>query len=183
MADEPLVSFRTPMPPGYCFVRKGNVYITAHCRKATKAAGQTVYVVTNGGGDGDDARPRPTNDARRPHVVLGLRCPRAARRAIADTVDAVERQWAGHRKPGARVVPARKTWKSDEDSSDDEYDDDDSNDNSDSDGSHGDAGADDDDYDDKDGDYLPPHGRRWQGSKINEMHQQFKDARACYVSR
>ncbi|KAH9430036.1 hypothetical protein MCOR02_009758 [Pyricularia oryzae] len=44
-ANEPMVTASTPMPPGYRFVSKGNVYITKNCRKNTQAAGKTVYVV------------------------------------------------------------------------------------------------------------------------------------------
>lgn len=46
-ANEPTVPPFAPMPHGYIFVRKGNVYITGHCRKQTGAAGQTVYTVVN----------------------------------------------------------------------------------------------------------------------------------------
>ncbi|TLD16743.1 uncharacterized protein PgNI_01171 [Pyricularia grisea] len=44
-ANEPMVTASTPMPPGYRFVSKGNVYITKNCRKNTQAANKTVYVV------------------------------------------------------------------------------------------------------------------------------------------
>ncbi|TLD30850.1 hypothetical protein PspLS_02213 [Pyricularia sp. CBS 133598] len=44
-ANEPMVTTSTPMPPGYHFVSKGNVYITKNCRKNTQAANKTVYVV------------------------------------------------------------------------------------------------------------------------------------------
>ncbi|TLS31011.1 hypothetical protein PpBr36_03491 [Pyricularia pennisetigena] len=43
--NEPMVTPSTPMPPGYRFVSKGNVYITKNCRKNTQAANKTVYVV------------------------------------------------------------------------------------------------------------------------------------------
>lgn len=36
------------LPPGYSFVRKGNVYITGNCRKMTQAVHQTVYSVLDG---------------------------------------------------------------------------------------------------------------------------------------
>ncbi|KAK2605626.1 hypothetical protein N8I77_008452 [Diaporthe amygdali] len=36
------------LPSGYSFVPKGNVYITGHCRRLTKASGRSVYVVING---------------------------------------------------------------------------------------------------------------------------------------
>ncbi|KAK0711703.1 hypothetical protein B0H67DRAFT_455409, partial [Lasiosphaeris hirsuta] len=55
---EPEVRFFSPMPSGYQFVPKGDVYITKNCRQKTHAAGQTLYVVFD--------------KANRP---LGLRCP------------------------------------------------------------------------------------------------------------
>lgn len=42
---EPVVRTGTPMPEGYVFVPKGNVYTTAQCRKQTQAADRIVYVV------------------------------------------------------------------------------------------------------------------------------------------
>lgn len=42
---EPVVISSTPMPHGYIFIRKGNVYITKNCRKLTHEAGAPVYVV------------------------------------------------------------------------------------------------------------------------------------------
>ncbi|KAI0143389.1 hypothetical protein BJ166DRAFT_453497, partial [Pestalotiopsis sp. NC0098] len=42
---EPVVRTSTPMPEGYVFVPKGNVYVTAKCRKQTQAADRIVYVV------------------------------------------------------------------------------------------------------------------------------------------
>lgn len=42
---EPEVSPKSPLPVGYRFVPKGNVYITANCRKRTHAIGATVYLV------------------------------------------------------------------------------------------------------------------------------------------
>ncbi|CAK7274862.1 hypothetical protein SEPCBS57363_006381 [Sporothrix epigloea] len=58
---EEIVLSTTPMPRGYTFVRKGNVYITAHCRRATHAEGRVVYTVVQ------DLSQR---------TILGLRCPR-----------------------------------------------------------------------------------------------------------
>lgn len=46
MADEPTVK-RGRIRPGYTLVLKGNVYITANCRKQSQAANQTVYLVVN----------------------------------------------------------------------------------------------------------------------------------------
>ncbi|KAL1892003.1 hypothetical protein Sste5346_007347 [Sporothrix stenoceras] len=55
---------RTPMPPFYTFVPKGNVYVTTNCRRKTHQAGQTVYVVTLHKKD------------------LGLRCPTTIVQAV-----------------------------------------------------------------------------------------------------
>ncbi|CAK7239608.1 MAG: hypothetical protein STHCBS139747_001039 [Sporothrix thermara] len=81
--DEPVVFPTTPMPRGYTFVRKGNVYITAHCRRATHAEGRVVYVVVPEGA--------PRNDSGK-RAALGIRCPkhivtsvRAAEQATRDT--------------------------------------------------------------------------------------------------
>ncbi|CAK7231733.1 hypothetical protein SBRCBS47491_008031 [Sporothrix bragantina] len=59
--DEQIVLPTTPMPRGYTFVRKGNVYITAHCRRATHAEGRVVYVVVR--------------NLSQDKTILGLRCP------------------------------------------------------------------------------------------------------------
>ncbi|KLU89180.1 hypothetical protein MAPG_08154 [Magnaporthiopsis poae ATCC 64411] len=45
--QEPEVSPKSPLPVGYRFVPKGNVYITANCRKKTHAIGATVYLVVD----------------------------------------------------------------------------------------------------------------------------------------
>lgn len=47
MANEPIIQ-RGSLPQGYAFVPKGNVYITATCRKDTQAAGKTVHLVVEG---------------------------------------------------------------------------------------------------------------------------------------
>ncbi|KAK4448944.1 hypothetical protein QBC34DRAFT_101059 [Podospora aff. communis PSN243] len=57
--DEPQVAPFAPMPKGYQFVRKGDVYITRSCRVKTHQAGQTLYVVVN-----------------KNKKVTGLRCPK-----------------------------------------------------------------------------------------------------------
>ncbi|KAF3025946.1 hypothetical protein E8E14_014960 [Neopestalotiopsis sp. 37M] len=60
---EPVVRMSTPMPDGYVFVSKGNVYMTANCRKQTQAAGQTVYAVVDKNKRGVGIRvPRPIRD-------------------------------------------------------------------------------------------------------------------------
>lgn len=44
---EPVVKVSSPLPKGYIFVPKGNVYITANCRRLTQAAKKMVYAVIN----------------------------------------------------------------------------------------------------------------------------------------
>lgn len=56
--NEPEVRIDDPMPNGYRYVPKGNVYITKNCRKKTHDAEKTLYVVI-------DKRDR----------TIGLRCP------------------------------------------------------------------------------------------------------------
>jgi len=56
--NEITVSLSTPIPKGYLFVRKGDVYLTANCRKKTHESGQQLYVVI-------DTKKKP----------IGLRCP------------------------------------------------------------------------------------------------------------
>ncbi len=46
--SEPVVDLSEPMPKGYSFLRKGNVYLTAKCRKLTNEAGKPVVVVVRG---------------------------------------------------------------------------------------------------------------------------------------
>ncbi|KND90490.1 hypothetical protein TOPH_04663 [Tolypocladium ophioglossoides CBS 100239] len=45
MAPEPIVSQGTPMPHGYGFLKKGNPFMTALCRRKSRASGETLYVV------------------------------------------------------------------------------------------------------------------------------------------
>ncbi|KAJ5746894.1 uncharacterized protein N7511_008590 [Penicillium nucicola] len=48
VSDDPLeqnILERVPMPEGYLFVPKGDVYITRHCRSKTKESNQIVYLV------------------------------------------------------------------------------------------------------------------------------------------
>ncbi|GJN71887.1 hypothetical protein PLICBS_005956 [Purpureocillium lilacinum] len=42
---EPVVSAQEPLPPGYGFLRKGNPFMTAVCRRKTHAAHKALYVV------------------------------------------------------------------------------------------------------------------------------------------
>ncbi|KAK0655419.1 hypothetical protein B0T16DRAFT_11074 [Cercophora newfieldiana] len=42
---EPIVPHPNRLPPGYRFLPKGNVYLTANCRKRTQLAGKTVFLV------------------------------------------------------------------------------------------------------------------------------------------
>ncbi|KAJ5581430.1 hypothetical protein N7535_000050 [Penicillium sp. DV-2018c] len=50
ISDDPLeknIVDHLPMPDGYVLVRKGDVYVTRHCRSKTKESGRIVYVVYN----------------------------------------------------------------------------------------------------------------------------------------
>ncbi|KAK4200495.1 hypothetical protein QBC40DRAFT_69615 [Triangularia verruculosa] len=60
----------TPVPAGYRFVPKGNIYITKNCRSRTHAADQPLYVVA-------DKRNR----------TLGLRCPEQIYRQVLASHD------------------------------------------------------------------------------------------------
>jgi hypothetical protein len=82
---EPEAHFHSPMPRGYVFVPKGDMYITLNVRKRTHASGKTLYVVVN--------------KNRQP---IGLRCPveiynevkedseatKASRQKVVETRDA-----------------------------------------------------------------------------------------------
>lgn len=58
----------TPVPPGYIFVPKGNVYITKNCRKLTQAQDKPIYIVRS--------------DKKK---TLGIRVPRSVyNKALAD---------------------------------------------------------------------------------------------------
>jgi len=63
---EPQVGPFVPIPPGYQFVPKGDVYITKNCRVKTHEAGKTLYVVVN-----------------KNKKTLGLRCPKKIFEAVA----------------------------------------------------------------------------------------------------
>ncbi|KAK3692009.1 hypothetical protein B0T22DRAFT_678 [Podospora appendiculata] len=80
---EPQVPLHSPMPPGYVFVPKGNVYLTKNCRLQTHAAHKPLYVVISGRGPSKSARTK----------VLGLRCPKS----IFTAVEAAERASASTR--------------------------------------------------------------------------------------
>ncbi|KAI8627010.1 hypothetical protein F5Y19DRAFT_443980 [Xylariaceae sp. FL1651] len=45
---EPVVRASSPMPRGYCFVPKGNPYVTRNCRQQTQRAHEVVYAVIDG---------------------------------------------------------------------------------------------------------------------------------------
>ncbi|KAK1749359.1 hypothetical protein QBC47DRAFT_426794 [Echria macrotheca] len=62
---EPEVRFFSPMPKGYVFVPKGDVYITKNCRQRSHSQGQQVYVVLN-------KRNQP----------IGIRCPQSIFAAV-----------------------------------------------------------------------------------------------------
>lgn len=75
MAPEPIVSQQTPMPDGYGFLRKGNPFMTALCRRKTQASRETLYVVHS------------------QRVPVGLRAPKW----ILDEVFAEERETRSRR--------------------------------------------------------------------------------------
>ncbi|RYP34307.1 hypothetical protein DL767_004301 [Monosporascus sp. MG133] len=70
---EPTVRSSAPMPEGYSFVPKGNVYMTSHCRKRTLAADETVFRVLADGGKGE---------------VVGIRVPARVHEAVRASHDA-----------------------------------------------------------------------------------------------
>jgi hypothetical protein len=45
---ETTVTHNTPLPEGYAFLPKGNMYKTLHCRRLTHEAGKPVFVVEEG---------------------------------------------------------------------------------------------------------------------------------------
>jgi hypothetical protein len=57
-SPEPEVQLHSPIPRGYVFVPKGDMYITLNVRKRTHASGKTLYVVVN-----------------KNKQAIGLRCP------------------------------------------------------------------------------------------------------------
>ncbi|KXX74642.1 hypothetical protein MMYC01_208143 [Madurella mycetomatis] len=79
LPPEPSVRASDPLPKGYRFVPKGNIYITKHCRQQTHEARKTLYVVL---GDGGTNKP------------VGLRCPAHIYRAVMDQHRATARQRA-----------------------------------------------------------------------------------------
>ncbi|RYP22102.1 hypothetical protein DL765_001861 [Monosporascus sp. GIB2] len=89
---EPTVRFSAPMPKGYAFVPKGNVYMTSHCRKQTIAAGETVFAVL-------DAKNR----------AIGIRVPAGVRGAVRASHDATrdERARAVRRRDDRREAAFR----------------------------------------------------------------------------
>ncbi|RYP05313.1 hypothetical protein DL764_003911 [Monosporascus ibericus] len=82
---EPTVRFSAPMPEGYIFLPKGNVYMTSHCRKQTLAANETVFRVLADGEKGKAA---------------GIRVPARVHEAVRASHDATrhERARAVHKK-------------------------------------------------------------------------------------
>ncbi|KAK3374847.1 hypothetical protein B0H63DRAFT_257353 [Podospora didyma] len=65
--NEREVRFFTPIPDGYVFVPKGDVYVTKNCRKRTHEANMVLYVVVSKTGK-----------------TLGLRCPRQIFEAVQE---------------------------------------------------------------------------------------------------
>lgn len=45
---EPVTDYKSPMPKGYAFLKKGDVYKTGLCRRLSHEAGRTLYIVTAG---------------------------------------------------------------------------------------------------------------------------------------
>ncbi|RYP20094.1 hypothetical protein DL766_008282 [Monosporascus sp. MC13-8B] len=87
---EPTVRFSAPMPKGYAFVPKGNVYMTSHCRKQTIAADETVYTVLG-------AKNR----------AIGIRVPARVREAVRASHDATRDERArAVRRRDDRLEPA-----------------------------------------------------------------------------
>lgn len=86
---ETSVPATTPLPPGYRFIPKGDVYITKNCRLRTLAANRPLYIV-------HDARDRR----------IGLRCPSSIAAAVeadsrataATRAAAVQKRDASHEK-------------------------------------------------------------------------------------
>ena len=75
---EQTLDSKKPLPPGYVFVAKGNVYITRHCREKTRQAGRILYII-------QDSRKK---------VRVGLACPNH----ILREVQADDKATAIHRK-------------------------------------------------------------------------------------
>ncbi|CAK7214982.1 hypothetical protein SCUCBS95973_002321 [Sporothrix curviconia] len=93
--DEQVVLPTTPMPRGYVFVRKGNVYITAHCRRATHAEGRVVYLVVR--------------DLAKSKTVVGIRCPQHVVAAVraAEQATRTARHAATNRRDAAQAEAFR----------------------------------------------------------------------------
>lgn len=101
LPHEPSVLATDPMPKGYRFVPKGNVYITKHCRQQTHLARKTLYVVVN---DTTKTNNKP----------IGLRCPShiyhavlAQHRATASRRAAAVRRRDEAHKEGFEAAVAR----------------------------------------------------------------------------
>ncbi|RYP68028.1 hypothetical protein DL770_008520 [Monosporascus sp. CRB-9-2] len=90
--NEPTVRFSSPMPEGYTFVPKGNVYMTSHCRKQTLAADETVFRVLANGARGK---------------AVGIRVPARVHEAVRASHDATRHERArAVRKKDARLESA-----------------------------------------------------------------------------
>lgn len=80
---EPKVSPDSPVPNGYGFLKKGNVFLTGLCRRKTHAANKTLYVVIKG---------KTPQGLRAPKWILGEvfaedRATREKRQAIIERRD------------------------------------------------------------------------------------------------
>ena len=92
---ERLASQDSPVPKGYLFVPKGDVYVTRHCRDKTVEAGKILYIVFD----------------RRKQQRTGLRCPLEVYRQVqtANKATASARQAAVEAKDKRDIEAARKT--------------------------------------------------------------------------
>lgn len=89
--EEPKRRAGAPMPPGYVFVPKGNVYVTSHCRRRTREADRTVYSVVGAAAPG--RQPPPLGILVPREVAQAVHAAEAATRA--DRARAVARHDAG----------------------------------------------------------------------------------------
>ena len=83
---EQTLDSKAPLPQGYVFVAKGNVYITRHCREKTRQAGCVLYIIHD----------------QRTKLRVGLACPHH----ILRKVQANEKATAAQRR---QQVSARDT--------------------------------------------------------------------------
>ena len=75
---EKTLNNKVPLPQGYVFVAKGNVYITRHCRERTRQTGRVLYII-------QDSRTK---------VRIGVACPSHILREVRTS----EKATAAYRK-------------------------------------------------------------------------------------